>query len=141
VVIQAGKPKYKNKKENPAYAIMQKVWAQKRNNGLEKFDTYSYKEYEKTQFDLNNLDSAFMKKKSSISWILFLIMQILQPAEDLGLPIFLNEAVYENYGKNKPDKDSKRTLVAQKTSGFQDNQVITVSAKNFTETSIFMIIL
>ncbi len=48
----------------------------------------------------------------------------------LGLPIFLNEAVYENYGKNKPDKDSKRTLVAQKTSGFQDNQVITVSAKN-----------
>ncbi len=29
VVIQAGKPKYKSKKENPAYAIMQKVWAQK----------------------------------------------------------------------------------------------------------------
>ena len=63
IVLQSGKTKYKSKKENPAYAIMQKVWAQKRNNGLEKFDTYSYKEYEKTQFDLNNLDSAFMKKK------------------------------------------------------------------------------
>jgi hypothetical protein len=82
VVLQAGKTKYKNKKENPAYAIMQKVWAQKRNNGLDKFDTYSFKEYEKTQFDLNNLDSAFMKKRSSISWISFSAMQILQPAED-----------------------------------------------------------
>jgi hypothetical protein len=46
-------------------------------------------------------------------------MQILQQAEDLGLPIFLNEAVYENYGKNKPDKDSKRTLVAQKHQDFR----------------------
>lgn len=130
IVIQSGKSKFKNKKENPAYAIMQKVWAQKRNNGLEKFDTYSYKEYEKTQFDLNNLDSAFMKKK------LFKKLDFIFDYADstasgrLGLPVFLNEAVYENYGKNRPEKASKRMLVAQKTSGFQDNQVITVSAKN-----------
>ncbi|BAP29727.1 uncharacterized protein CHSO_0690 [Chryseobacterium sp. StRB126] len=130
VVIQAGKPKYKNKKENPAYAIMQKVWAQKRNNGLEKFDTYSYKEYEKTQFDLNNIDSAFMKKKIFNKLDFIFDYADSTASGRLGLPVFLNEAVYENYGKNKPDKDSKRTLVAQKTSGFQDNQVITVSAKN-----------
>jgi hypothetical protein len=30
---------------------------------LDKFDTYTYKEYEKIQFDANNLDSAFMKRK------------------------------------------------------------------------------
>ncbi|PKF72882.1 hypothetical protein CW752_14930 [Chryseobacterium sp. PMSZPI] len=130
IVLNSGKPKYKSKKENPAYAIMQKVWDRKRNNGLEKFDTYSYKEYEKTEFDLNNIDSAFMKKK------IFKKMDFIFDYADstasgrLGLPIFLNEAVYENYGKNNPEKDSKRTLVAQKTSGFQDNQVITVSAKN-----------
>lgn len=63
VVIHNERPKYKNKKENPAYAIMQKVWARKRNNGLDKFDTYTYKEYEKIQFDANNLDSAFMNRK------------------------------------------------------------------------------
>jgi hypothetical protein len=63
VVIHNEKPKYKNKKENPAYAIMQEVWKRKRNNGLDKFDTYTYKEYEKIQFDANNLDSTFMKRK------------------------------------------------------------------------------
>ncbi len=130
IVLQSGKTKYKSKKENPAYAIMQKVWAQKRNNGLEKFDTYSYKEYEKTQFDLNNLDSAFMKKKIFNKLDFIFDYADSTASGRLGLPIFLNEAVYENYGKNKPEKNSKRTLVAQKTSGFQDNQVITVSAKN-----------
>ncbi|WP_435523892.1 hypothetical protein [Chryseobacterium indoltheticum] len=42
---------------------MQEVWKRKRNNGLEKFDTYTYKEYEKIQFDANNLDSTFMNRK------------------------------------------------------------------------------
>lgn len=138
IVINTGKTKYKSKKENPAYAIMQKVWARKRNNGLEKFDTYSYKEYEKTQFDLNNLDSTFMKKKIFKKLDFIFDYADSTASGRLGLPIFINEAVYENYGKNKPEKDSKRTLVAQKTSGFQDNQVITVSAKNlYREINIY----
>ncbi|MGL6127040.1 DUF5686 family protein [Chryseobacterium artocarpi] len=130
IVLKGGKTKYKNKKENPAYAIMQKVWAQKRNNGLEKFDTYSYKEYEKIEYDLNNIDSTFMKKKIFNKLDFIFTYADSTASGRLGLPIFLNEAVYENYGKKKPSTDSKRTLIAQKTSGFQDNQVITVSAKN-----------
>ncbi|GEN75439.1 membrane protein [Chryseobacterium hagamense] len=130
VVIHNEKPKYKNKKENPAYAIMQKVWERKRNNGLDKFDTYTYKEYEKIQFDANNLDSAFMKRK------IFNKLEFIFDYKDstangkLGLPVFLNEAVYENYGENRPSKRNKKLLVAQKTSGFQDNQIITLTAKN-----------
>ncbi len=130
VVIHNEKPKYKNKKENPAYAIMQKVWERKRNNGLDKFDTYTYKEYEKIQFDANNLDSAFMKRK------IFNKLEFIFDYKDstangkLALPVFLNEAVYENYGENRPAKKTKKLLVAQKTSGFQDNQIITLTAKN-----------
>lgn len=130
VVIHNEKPKYKNKKENPAYAIMQKVWERKRNNGLDKFDTYTYKEYEKIQFDANNLDSAFMKRK------IFNKLEFIFDYKDstangkLALPVFLNEAVYENYGENRPAKRTKKLLVAQKTSGFQDNQIITLTAKN-----------
>jgi hypothetical protein len=67
---------------------MQKVWERKRNNGLDKFDTYTYKEYEKIQFDANNLDSAFMKRKSSISLNLFLIIKILPQAEKSGFLFF-----------------------------------------------------
>ena len=130
VVIHNEKPKYKNKKENPAYAIMQKVWERKRNNGLDKFDTYTYKEYEKIQFDANNLDSAFMKRKIFNKLEFIFDYKDSTASGKLALPVFLNEAVYENYGENRPAKRTKKLLVAQKTSGFQDNQIITLTAKN-----------
>lgn len=130
VVIHNERPKYKNKKENPAYAIMQEVWKRKRNNGLDKFDTYTYKEYEKIQFDANNLDSAFMKKKIFNKLDFIFDYADSTARGKMALPIFLNEAIYENYGENKPGKKTKKLLVAQKTSGFQDNQVVTLTAKN-----------
>lgn len=130
VVIHNEKPKYKNKKENPAYAIMQEVWKRKRNNGLDKFDTYTYKEYEKIEFDANNLDSAFMKKKMFNKLDFVFDYADSTASGKLALPLFLNEAVYENYGENRPAKRNKKLLVAQKTSGFQDNQIVILTAKN-----------
>jgi glucan biosynthesis protein len=99
VVINNERPKFKNKKENPAYAIMQKVWERKRNNGLDKFDTYTYKEYEKIQFDANNLDSAFMKRKIFNKLEFIFDYKDSTASGKIGLPVFLNEAIYENYGK------------------------------------------
>lgn len=130
VVISQIRKKYKNRKENPAYAIMQKVWEKKRNNGLAKFDSYQFKEYEKIEFDLSNIDSTFMKKK------LFKNMDFIFNYADsaangnLALPVFLNEALYDNYGINRPERKEKRLLSAQKTSGFPDNQIVTLTAKN-----------
>ncbi|MDC8105865.1 DUF5686 and carboxypeptidase regulatory-like domain-containing protein [Chryseobacterium sp. B21-037] len=130
VVIHNEKTKYKNKKENPAYAIMQEVWKRKRNNGLSKFDTYTYKEYEKIQFDANNLDSAFMKRKIFNKLDFIFDYADSTASGKMALPIFLNESIYENYGENKPGKKTKKLLIAQKTSGFQDNQIVTLTAKN-----------
>lgn len=130
VVIHNEKTKFKNKKENPAYKIMQEVWKRKRNNGLDKFDTYTYNEYEKIQFDANNLDSAFMHKKIFNKLDFIFDYADSTARGKMALPIFLNEAMYKNYGKNKPEKKNKKLLVAQKTSGFQDNQIITLTAKN-----------
>ncbi|MBB4807279.1 hypothetical protein HNP38_002583 [Chryseobacterium defluvii] len=130
VVIHNEKTKFKSKKENPAYTIMQEVWKRKRNNGLDKFDTYTYKEYEKIQFDANNLDSAFMKKKVFNKLDFIFDYADSTARGKMALPIFLNEAIYENYGENKPGKKTKKLLTAQKTSGFQDNQIVTLTAKN-----------
>ncbi|WP_407401322.1 DUF5686 family protein [Chryseobacterium sp.] len=130
VVIHNEKSKFKNKKENPAYKIMQEVWKRKRNNGLDKFDTYTYNEYEKIQFDANNLDSAFMHKKIFNKLDFIFDYADSTARGKMALPIFLNEAMYKNYGENKPSKKNKKLLVAQKTSGFQDNQIITLTAKN-----------
>lgn len=130
VVIHNEKTKYKSKKENPAYRIMQEVWKRKRNNGLEKFNTYTYKEYEKIQFDANNLDSTFMNRKIFNKLDFIFDYADSTASGKMALPVFLNESIYENFGENKPNKKNKRLLVAQKTSGFQDNQVITLTAKN-----------
>lgn len=130
VVIHNEKTKFKNKKENPAYRIMQEVWKRKRNNGLDKFDTYTYKEYEKIQFDANNLDSTFMNRKIFNKLDFIFDYADSTASGKMALPIFLNESLYENFGENKPGKKIKKLLVAQKTSGFQDNQVISITAKN-----------
>ena len=63
VVLRSKEIKYKNKKENPAYAIMQEVWKRNRTNGLEKYSSYTFDEYEKIEFVLNNIDSTLKDKK------------------------------------------------------------------------------
>lgn len=130
VNLQGKVKKYKNKAENPAYSIMQQVWKHKRNNVLSKFDTYRFKEYEKIEFDLANLDSTFTDKK-----IFNKVDFVFKYADSTGngkvdLPIFLTESIYDNIGKNRPEKKTKRLLTAQKTSGFEDNQIIAQTGKN-----------
>ncbi len=130
VVIKTTAVKYKTKKENPAYAIMREVWKRKRNNGLDNFKNYQYDEYEKIEFDLSNIDSAFMKKKvfNKVNFI----FKYADSADNgkLALPVFLNEAVYKNFGRNEPNKKTVRELVANKTSGFQNNEIMSLTVKN-----------
>lgn len=130
VVVQGKAKKYKNKKENPAYAIMQELWKRKRNNALTNYKNYQYDEYEKIELALNNIDSAFMKKK------IFNKMEFIFKYSDstangkLALPIFFNEAIYKNYGINQPVKKTRRQMVANKTAGFQNNEIMTLTVKN-----------
>ncbi len=128
VFIYAGKVK---KKGNPAIAILEKIWAKKRENGIYLFDQYQYEKYEKLEFDMNNVDSAFMKKK------LFRGMEFIFEEIDTSnitgksfLPIFINESVYNSYGKNKGAKKLREDLVANKNSGFNSNQNVIAFIKD-----------
>lgn len=137
VVIRKIK-KYKNKKENPAYAIMQEVWKRKKSNGLNNFKDYQFDEYEKIEFNLTNLDSTFMKMKifNKLDFV-FKYTDSTYNYETPSLPIFLNEAVYKNYGKNQPKKE-RRDLIANKSSGFKDNPLVSGSSKSlFKEINIY----
>ncbi|MBI9042347.1 DUF5686 and carboxypeptidase-like regulatory domain-containing protein [Lutibacter sp.] len=128
VFIYAGKVK---KKGNPAIAILEKVWARKRQNGIYLFDQYQYEKYEKLEFDMNNVDSTFMKKK------LFKGMEFIFEEIDTShitgksfLPIFINESVYNSYGRNKGVKKLREDLVANKNSGFNSNQNVIAFIKD-----------
>ena len=60
VKVYSGKT---SKKNNPALDILRKIWERRRKNGLKMFKQYQYEKYEKVEFDMNTIDSAFMKSK------------------------------------------------------------------------------
>ncbi len=123
VVIITGKQS-KKESENPAIAILKKIWERKRQNGLRQFDQYQYTKYEKLEFDLNTIDSSLIKSK------LFKGMEFVFNQVDTSkvtgktyLPIFINEASSVVYGDNIINKE-KEDLKGNKNSGFSNNQII-----------------
>lgn len=114
-----------SKKNNPAIDILRKIWERKRKNGLRQFKQYEMEKYEKIEFDMNTIDSAFMKKK------IFKGMEFIFNSVDTSkitgktyLPIFINEALSNVYGDNIKNT-VKEIVVANKNSGFSGNQQIT----------------
>jgi len=127
VVIFSGKT---SKKNNPALDILRKIWERKKKNGLYMFDQYQMEKYEKVEFDMNSIDSAFMKNK------IFKGMEFIFDQVDTSdvtgktyLPIFINEALSNVYGDNKLKK-VKEILKANKNSGFSQNQQIIAFIKD-----------
>lgn len=131
ILTSINKKKYKNKKENPAYAIMQEVWKRKKTNGLANYNDYQFKEYEKIEIGLNNIDSAFMERKifNKLEFV-FDYADSANFDKKLTLPVFFNETIYKTYGKNQPEKKENKTIVANKFSGFNNNELIASTAKN-----------
>lgn len=127
VVLYSGKT---SKKDNPALDILRKIWERRRKNGLRMFDQYEYDKYEKVEFDMNNIDSAFMESK------IFKGMEFIFDQVDTSsvtgktyLPIFINEAISKVYGDN-PTNREKEIVEANKNSGFSDNQQVIAFVKD-----------
>ncbi len=121
VVIFRGKT---SKKNNPAIAILRKIWARKHKNGLNMFAKYQMDKYEKIEFDMNTIDSAFMKKKL-FKGMEFIFKQI-DTSKITGktyLPVFINEAISEVYGNTKTGK-IKEILKANKNSGLDNSDAV-----------------
>ena len=123
ILIVSGKQS-KKAEENPAIAIMKKVWEHKRRNGLGKFKQYNYDRYEKVEFDINTIDSALIK--SNLFKGMEFVFEHVDTSKITGktyLPIFVNEEVAKVYGDNILKKE-KVELKGNKNSGFSENQSI-----------------
>lgn len=135
VVVYSGKT---SKKNNPALDILRKIWARKRKNGLNMFNQYQMEKYEKVEFDMNSIDSAFMKRKI-FKGMEFIFKQV-DTSKITGktyLPIFINEALSDVYGDNVKKK-VKEILKANKNSGFETNQQIIAFIKDlYSEYNIY----
>jgi Family of unknown function (DUF5686)/CarboxypepD_reg-like domain len=135
VVVFRGKT---SKKNNPALDILRKIWERKRKNGLYQFNQYQMEKYEKVEFDMNTIDSAFMKNK--IFKGMEFVFQHVDTSKVTGktyLPIFINESLSDVYGDNR-QKKTKEKLRANKTSGFEGNQQILSFLKDlYSDYSIY----
>ncbi|MDT0555874.1 DUF5686 family protein [Patiriisocius hiemis] len=127
VVVYSGKT---SKKNNPALDILRKIWENRRENGVKKFNQYSYDKYEKLEFDLNTIDSALIKNR------IFKGMEFVFDQVDTSnvtgntyLPIFINEAFSKVYGDNLLDEE-KEILEGNKNSGFENNNTLIAFVKD-----------
>jgi hypothetical protein len=104
--------------ENPAHAILRNIWARKKANSPDRMDYYEGRMYEKVEFDMNNLDSAFMERKW---WTgMDFVFDYMDTSDVNGknyLPVFITESVYDIYYRKKP-RLMQKYFVANKTSGF-----------------------
>jgi len=127
VVIYQGKT---SKKNNPALDILRKIWENRRDNGVKKFDQYKFRKYEKLEFDLNKIDSSLIKSK--IFKGMEFIFENLDTNRVTGktyLPIFVNESVTEVSGDNLTGK-KREDLIGNKNSGFNNNQTLISGIKD-----------
>ncbi len=127
VKVYAGKT---SKKNNPALDILRKIWERRRKNGLKMFKQYEFEKYEKVEFDMNTIDSAFMKSK------IFKGMEFVFKSVDTSkvtgktyLPIFINESLSDVYGDNKLKK-TKEILKANKNSGLSNGDGVNTFIKD-----------
>ncbi|TBX70572.1 carboxypeptidase-like regulatory domain-containing protein [Flavobacterium silvisoli] len=127
VKIYAGKT---SKKNNPALDILRKIWERRRKNGLKMFKQYQYDKYEKVEFDMNTIDSAFMKSK--IFKGMEFVFKNVDTSKVTGktyLPIFINESLSEVYGDNE-NKRTKEILKANKNSGLGNGDGVNMFIKD-----------
>jgi hypothetical protein len=127
-----------SKKNNPALDILRKIWERKRKNGLNMFNQYQMDKYEKVEFDMNSIDSTFMKNRV-FKGLEFIFKQI-DTSKITGktyLPIFINESLYEVHADNTNGK-KKEILKANKNSGFGNGNGIETFIKDlYSEYDIY----
>ena len=119
-----------SKKDNPALDILRKIWERKRKNGLHLFDQYELDKYEKVEFDLNSIDSAYQNRKifKGMEFI-FEQMDTSKVTGKTYLPIFINENIAFVYGDNANGRKIEKSL-GNKNSGFENNQGIIAFVKD-----------
>ena len=121
ITIYSGKT---SKKNNPALDILRKVWENKKQNGVRRYDQYQYEKYEKIEFAINPADSALINSRMFRG--MEFVFDYIDTTSYLGkdnLPVFINEKIVEVYGDNTLSQ-SKELLKANKNSGFDNNQHI-----------------
>ena len=117
IVVLRKPKKHLSKKENPAYRILQGIWANKKRNGLNLVKAYDYKRYTSVAIGLSNLDSVFMKKTLGKAYDgIIHIVEHDKKIQKYNVPIYLKETNEAIYGSTLLNKE-KIDIIAERSVG------------------------
>ena len=104
--------------ENPAYAIMRKILANRKQNNPDNLGAYEYESYNKIQIDIDNLSDKFRKRKAiqKMTHIVDKYDEVKGEDGETIIPIFISESVSNVYYRNDPKK-KKEIINKTKVSG------------------------
>lgn len=117
-----------NAGENPAFAILRKVVANKPVNDPDQFQAYEYRSYNKVQFDLNNFSDKIKKNLLFKPFPFIWQYQDSMPNGVRYLPFLLKENVRQHYYRKSPEAYKEYIVGAQKAQFFRGPQI-----ENFIE--------
>lgn len=109
------------KQENPAHPILRNVMNNKKINNREKLEAYQYEAYNKVEFDLNNIDDEF-KKRKVMKPFSFIFQYIDSSEKKPFVPIFITETSSEIYFR-RDDGGKKEVVKGTRISGIKNESV------------------
>lgn len=104
--------------ENPAFAVMRKIIANKDKNDKRQLSAFDYESYVRTEIDMDNITDE-MRDRKFMTKILDVMESADQIAGDDGkpiLPLLMSEAISRFYFKNNPTAKHER-IMRTKVSG------------------------
>lgn len=119
VTVRGKKLRYRNK-NNPAVDLIKKIVDNKSKNRAQNLEYYEYDQYEKVEFDFNNITDKFRNRKYLKNFQM--IFDYVDTSEVNGktyLPIFLRETSSKVYYRKSPKREVEYRQ-GQKMTGFAD---------------------
>jgi hypothetical protein len=107
--------------ENPAFAVLRRLVANKPVNNREKLEAYQYESYNKIEFDLNNITKDFEHMKI-FKDLGFIFDHVDTTGGKPFLPIFISETLSDVYYRQHP-KTHRELIHGTKVSGVENESV------------------
>ncbi len=129
IVIKAG--------ENPAHKMLRNIIKNKKRNNYRKHKSYSYEQYNKMEFDLNNFSEGLKDAK------MFKKLQIAFDGVDTSavngkvyMPLMISETVSDFYFRKNPRKQ-KEIIKAVNISGVKNKSVNKFTGQMYSEINFY----
>ena len=122
-------------KENSAFAILRQVIRNKNVNNRAKLAAYEYENYNKVEFDLNNITEEF-KKKKLFKDLEFIFEYVDTTTRKPSLPIFMTETVSDVYYRQEP-RTRREIIKGNRVSGVENESITQFMGDMYQNVNIY----